>query len=611
MKNIYENEDLTVCDYGSCVMLSEPLRVYLSDYPAKHNLIAHTHYKGNSDNEYAYVVADYCPTQRFSSNTLRMFTGLGLSKPNVCVLDIETTGLDGRKDKVEKIGMYFADDDYYILLDGEEEETLPLFVDLITLHNGLLVGHNIGEFDLPFLQTRWNRYRNLNDEDNSLPDFPFSKKEKRFRVGMEEKQIHVWKNNHIQVIDTYPLSQRLDVMLGGRVSGYGLKQLVYEWGLSDTKRTRNYFQAEDKLTYLLEDLADTNNLFWFATDWFYEILDFGSFTWDNVYDGLGSLVNQFFFSWLAFVQPIPKRQTEAEPYVGGYVDLLHVGYFENVHSIDVVSMYPNIMKRYTKPKWDTMGYFSAFVSNLLQVRLHYKKIKQEGKQKALKILINSMYGFLASGMNYSDAEEAKRVTEYGRNIIGKMRDIIIRFGGTVLEMDTDGIYFQHTEPEKIKEAVEAETGFETELSSYDAGLFVKKKNYCLFRGNEIILKGNSLRSRRDNSIYRHIVEGIVRAYQTPNPAEKIKQLWDEAWREYVMYDLKTLPKAWYVGVGELERKPPQNIAERLDRIEKLCNVFLRFDVLPEIQQIFAGENRRTWRKRINAELQLPIFSEVV
>jgi len=616
LQNVFEHEELTVFDYGTAVVLSPLLRVYLSDYPSKHTLIGHRRYTENADNEYNYVVAEYCPTQSFSANTVRMFTNAGILPPAVCVVDIETTGLEPHKDRVEKIGLLFSNyadvsgnkiPDYCVILEGEEEDILPVFIDIMEYVHGLVIGHNISEFDLPFLKTRWQRYRNLYDENDVLPDFPFKSRVSNFRVGMDEKQITRWQNNRCMVLDTMPLSQRFDVMTGGKAGGYGLKQLVYEWRLTDKKRTEKYYQTEDQLNYLVDDLSDTLNLFWFVSDWFYELFNFGSLTWFNAYDGLGRLVNTVFFTWLSWVQPVPKRQSEADTYVGGYVDLLHTGFFKNICSIDVVSMYPNIMKRFIKPKWDYAGYFPAIVSLLLDLRLKYKSENKEAKQKALKILINSMYGFLASGMNYSDAEQAKQVTEHGRNIIATMRDIIINSGGVVIEMDTDGIYFQHPDPEAVQKAIEETTGFKTELTRYDAGLFVRKKNYALWKDlskpDEIILRGNSLRSRRDNAIYSNIVQGILKAYLTPDPTTAIRELWEKAFNEYYMYDLKTLPKAWYSGDREIPQSPPKNISERLDRIEKLFNVFGRFDTLSEVSEALEGERRPVWRKRIELEKQ--------
>ena len=612
IRNIYDHNDLTVCDYGSVICLSPLLWAYLSDYPSD-KTIFYNDLPADYDG-YRFINTTHSETQRLGSEAIRMFTNIGIIPPAVTVMDIETTGLEPQKDKVERIGFYYVEpendwnnsEEYYVLLEGEEEDILPVAVYLLKETTGLLVGHNIAEFDIPFLKTRWQRYCNLSEEEDHMP-FPLTQhKSKQFRVGMETKSVSVWKNYTTQVIDTMPLSQRFDNMTGSRVGGYGLKQLCYEWGLTEKKRTDKYMYAEDQTAYLLDDLSDTYKLFRHVTEWFYELFSFGAITWSNVYDGMGSLVNNILMTWLYPLQPIPKRKNTADAYEGGYVELLQTGYYKNVSHIDVVSMYPNIMRRYIKPYWDTKGYFSAVVGTLLDLRLEYKKQGVEGKQKALKILINSMYGFLASGLNYSDADSAKAVTEKGRFIIGRMKNEITENGGTVIEIDTDGIYFQHSTPPLIKEKVENAIGLETELTQYDAGLFVKKKNYALWKNNAIILKGNSLRSRRDNVIYSQIVMEIVNAFTKPNPVEEIRKLWEKAQNEFYVYDLKTLPKAWYSD-RTIPQAPPKTINERLERLEKLYNVFMRFEDLPEIKEALEGERKPVWRKRIATENQMALF----
>lgn len=70
-----------------------------------------------------------------------------------------------------------------------------------------------------------------------------------------------------------------------------------------------------------------------------------------------------------------------------------------------------------------------------------KERRYEAVQKALKIVINSMYGYLAGGFFYSDKQQAEEVTRIGRETVQRMAEVIEENGGVVIEIDTDGIYF--------------------------------------------------------------------------------------------------------------------------------------------------------------------------
>ncbi|MEM4168066.1 MAG: DNA polymerase domain-containing protein [Candidatus Caldarchaeum sp.] len=611
LRNVFDHRErnTAVFDYGEFQLETKDTKIYLSMYGSPNELIHHPY---SGEDAYYSVVTDYIQNAPNFSSAVgwRLLTNSGISSPKVVAMDIETSGLEGT-DKIEMIGLYDAEEDYYVILDGEEEDILPIAVLLLsTMSPTLIVGHNISEFDIPHMQKRWQRLDNLTDE--GMPcRFPFKRHERRFRVGMETTNISCWTFDGLwtaQVVDTLPLSKRLDTMMGGSVGGFSLKQLVYEWGLNPDKRTQKYHDTSDgeKYLYLKEDLKDTVELFKFVTEWFQGMFKFVPLAWD-VYIGSGSLVNLFLFTWLSPIMPIPKEQREEGTYVGGHVELRRSGYFENVYSIDVVSMYPNIMVKHIKPKWDKKGYFSRLVGALLKQRLEAKKRakkerRYEAVQKALKIVINSMYGYLAGGFFYSDKQQAEEVTRIGRETVQRMAEVIEENGGVVIEIDTDGIYFSAPNGEEIQRRVEKAVGYETELTHYDAGLFVKKKNYALWKDGNLTLKGNSLRSRSDNKIYAELVAEIVNAYRTTNPAIRLQELWQRCWGEYVYYDLKTAPKGWYSGRVEPVRDEP-DVNTMLDRLEKLKAVFMRFDSLSEIVELMANERRPTWRKRIQQQQQ--------
>jgi DNA polymerase I len=61
---------------------------------------------------------------------------------------------------------------------------------------------------------------------------------------------------------------------------------------------------------------------------------------------------------------------------------------------------------------------------------------------AFKILINSLYGYLAFPFgHFADFEAAERVTGIDREILATIRDWLMSQDAHIIEHDTDGIYF--------------------------------------------------------------------------------------------------------------------------------------------------------------------------
>ena len=63
-------------------------------------------------------------------------------------------------------------------------------------------------------------------------------------------------------------------------------------------------------------------------------------------------------------------------------------------------------------------------------------------QQTFKILINSFYGYLGTGFgHWNDFEAANRITAEGRRLVLGLVDRLEDLGATVIEVDTDGLYF--------------------------------------------------------------------------------------------------------------------------------------------------------------------------
>jgi DNA polymerase elongation subunit (family B) len=111
---------------------------------------------------------------------------------------------------------------------------------------------------------------------------------------------------------------------------------------------------------------------------------------------------------------------------------------------------------------------------------------------------------------------AAQVTAKGREILSSMLAFLEKAGANVIEMDTDGIYFQP--PESLSEdALQSQLqaslpkGIEVELDNvYDAMFCYKSKNYALLKASgEISITGAALKSRGLEPFQRDCIEEAV------------------------------------------------------------------------------------------------------
>jgi len=124
------------------------------------------------------------------------------------------------------------------------------------------------------------------------------------------------------------------------------------------------------------------------------------------------------------------------------------------------------------------------------------------------MLINSFYGYLAGPFNFNDYDAAARVTTTGQQIVKKIVEELENDGSLVVEVDTDGVYFQ---PPLDIDTEEKELDYVEKIGAtlpegirlahdgrYQAMISLKMKNYVLVtHDGKKVFKGSSLRSRAD------------------------------------------------------------------------------------------------------------------
>ena len=228
-------------------------------------------------------------------------------------------------------------------------------------------------------------------------------------------------------------------------------------------------------------------------------------------------------AYLRAGQALPAhRPGDGTPHSGAALHLFATGVARRVVKADVASLYPSLMRAYRiGPARDHLGALLALVDRLVAQRLDAKgrartlppgspeRHTLEATSAAMKLVVNSAYGYLAAGgrlTRFADVHAANEVTRRGRETLALLCRELAARGVTLLEADTDGVYF--AVPEAWDEADERRVVAEVaallpplvqlELEGrYAAMLSHEPKNYALLHyDGTLVLRGVAFRSSR-------------------------------------------------------------------------------------------------------------------
>ena len=309
---------------------------------------------------------------------------------------------------------------------------------------------------------------------------------------------------------------------------------------------------------------------------------------------------------------------EGGKYEGALVGIDQTGIFEPVYKADYSSMYPSIMSsfnlspdvvtlvrydRYSQFKIEEkddyfiyhipdkilnktmvlkvlkkIGFMSELVSRFLQERSEYKKLwKQTGEKKYRAISDNrkvkangGAYGNQgALNHPYGFAPIAVATCGIGRECAQLLIDVLLKlYKNSVIEKDTDGVYFIATnvDKEKIYELFEKsllnkfkkELNLSIDIDEYDKGYFYKTKNYVLQRGKNLIFHGVAMKASSKNKISKSLINELAHATLNEETTGSIV-------REYRKLDfpLNDFAMSVTLGMNLREYKSKNAIASRM------------------------------------------------
>lgn len=469
------------------------------------------------------------------------FRDLAFDQLHRLQFDLETTGLDATRNRVFMVAVLDASGAAHVLEaggegDAAEADLIRRLVALIREADpDVIENHNLHGFDLPFLATR-ARKLGVPLTLGRLPKLGLRERAARrgtARGGDPSRRVRFVAPGR-ELIDTMDAVMRYDFS-ARELPGHGLKAVARHLGVAapdreyvpgaqiftiyrtDPERIRRY--ATDDV----EEVAAISRVLGgaafalarMAPRRYERLADAGPAT--GVIDPL--LVRAYLRAGAALPAHAPGDGT---PHSGAALHLFATGVARRVVKADVASLYPSLMRAYRiGPAPDHLGALVALVDRLVEQRLAAKasgraappgsaeRHTHEAMSAAMKLLVNSAYGYLAAGgglTRFADVHAANEVTRRGRDTLNFMCRELAARGVTLLEADTDGVYF--AVPEGWTEADERRVVAEVDAllpplvqlefeGRYAAMLSHEPKNYALLGyDGTLLLRGVAFRSSR-------------------------------------------------------------------------------------------------------------------
>ena len=470
--------------------------------------------------------------------------------------DLETTGLDPGRDRIFMISIRYHGGATEVLeAMGEggaaEADLIRRLMERVRVADpDVIENHNLHGFDLPFLDRRARLLgvplslgrigglglRRRAARSGAPSADPDDRRRVRFVAPGRE------------LIDTMDAVRRHDI--GARdLPGHGLKVVAKHLGIAAPDReyirgdliyTTYRTDPERVRRYATDDVEEVAALSRMLGGPAYALAQMAPRRYERLADAgaaTGVIDPLLVRAYLRAGQALPAHEEgDGTPHSGAALHLFATGAAHRVVKADVASLYPSLMRVYRiGPARDRLGALLALVDGLVERRLDAKararefpagsaeRHSHEAMSAALKIVVNSAYGYLATGgglTRFADVHAANEVTRRGREVLALLCRELAARGVTLLEADTDGVYFSvpiswtETDERRVVAEVAALLPPLVQLEfdgRYAAMLSHEPKNYVLLGYDDtLLLRGVAFRSSRSEPFGDHFLRQALR-----------------------------------------------------------------------------------------------------
>lgn len=455
--------------------------------------------------------------------------------------DLETTGLDPQQDRIFMVSIRYHTGDTEVLEatsddDAAEADLIRRLVQSVHAADpDVIENHNLHGFDLPFL-----------DQRSRMLGVPLSLgrirtaglRQRAARRGIRSTDPNDRRRVRFvapgrELIDTLDAVRRYDFSTR-ELPGYGLKAVAKHLGIAAPDR--EYIRGDQIYTtfrtdpervrrYATDDVEEVAQLSRLLGGAAYALAQMVPRRYERLADAgaaTGVIDPLIVRAYIRSGAALPAHQSgDGTSHSGAALHLFAAGVAHRVVKADVASLYPSLMRTYRiGPKRDRLGVLLALVDGLVERRLEAKarartsvpgsaeRHGNEAMSAALKIVVNSAYGYLGAGglTRFADIHAANEVTRRGREVLGLLCTELAARGVTLLEADTDGVYF--AVPASWSEADERRVVADVATllpplvqlefeGRYAAMLSHEPKNYALLGyDGSLLLRGVAFRSSR-------------------------------------------------------------------------------------------------------------------
>jgi DNA polymerase, archaea type len=455
--------------------------------------------------------------------------------------DLETTGLEPRLNRIFMISIRYHTGDTEVLEttsddDAAEADLIRRLVERVRVADpDVIENHNLHGFDLPFLDQR-SRMLGVSLSLGRIATSGLRQRAARRGVRSDDqsdrRRIRFVAPGR-ELIDTLDAVRRYDFSTR-ELPGHGLKVVAKHLGIAAPDREyirgdqiHATFRADpDRVRrYATDDVEEVAQLSRLLGGAAYALAQMVPRRYERLADAgaaTGVIDPLIVRAYLRSGAALPAHQPgDGTSHSGAALHLFAAGVAHRVVKADVASLYPSLMRTYRiGPKRDRLGVLLALVDGLVERRLEAKgrarlelpgsaeRHSNEAMSAALKIVVNSAYGYLGAGglTRFADIHAANEVTRRGREVLALLCRELAARGVTLLEADTDGVYFAvpATWNEDDERRVVADVAtllpplVQLEFEGrYAAMLSHEPKNYALLGyDGTLLLRGVAFRSSR-------------------------------------------------------------------------------------------------------------------